>query len=127
MATSKPHNSGQWTIARYHSFIKGALRAASNRWPPKYQTRKDAWVERGVYQCAGYKKRKHKVPVSILVKGKRKNNVEVDHIQPIIDPKKGFESWDKTIKRMFCEAEGLQVLCKDCHGRKTKDERAIRT
>lgn len=127
MVKEKPHNDGQWTRARFNSFIKGGLRSISKRWPPKNQVRKDAWVERGVYWCAGYKKRKHKVPVSIKQGGKRSNNIEVDHIVPIIDPVKGFESWDATIKNMFCEAHGLQVLCKDCHKRKTQDERSNRS
>jgi hypothetical protein len=40
----KPYNSGQWTEARYHSFVKGALRAASRRWPPKYEALRRACV-----------------------------------------------------------------------------------
>lgn len=58
---------------------------------------------------------------------KRENNVFVDHTLPVIDPEKGWESWDKTISRMFCEAENLQVLCKACHILKTKEERNGRT
>ena len=119
----KPRNNGEWTEARYHSFIKGALRSASVRWPPKHRVRRAAWIKRGVYKCAGYKRRAHQVPVSIEKNKKRINNVTVDHIVPIVDPNKGFESWDKVIERMFCEAEGLQVLCMSCHKAKTKDER----
>jgi len=122
----RPRNNGEWTEARYNAFIKGALRVASGRWPPKHRVRKAAWIRRGIYKCAGYKRRAHQVPVSIKKKGKRINNVTVDHIVPIIDPKKGFESWDKVIERMFCEAKGLQVLCQSCHKAKTKDERIKR-
>ena len=120
---NKPRNNGEWTEARYNAFIKGALRSASIRWPPKHRVRKAAWIKRGVYKCAGYKKRAHQVPVSIKKNGKRINNVTVDHIVPIIDPNKGFQSWDKVIERMFCEAKGLQVLCHSCHKAKTKEER----
>lgn len=123
--TDKPRNNGEWTEARYHSFIKGALRSASIRWPPKYRVRKAAWIKRGVYKCAGYKRRAHQAPVSIKKKGKRVNNISVDHIVPIIDPKKGFVSWDDVIDRMFCEAKGLQVLCQACHQKKTKDEKEM--
>jgi len=35
---------------------------------------------------------------------------EVDHIEPV-----GSGSWDGIIERMFCEADGLMVLCKECH------------
>lgn len=84
-------------------------------------------MERGKYKCVGYKKRWHIVPASIKEKGKRVNNVHVDHIDPVIDPQEGFVSWDKVINRMFCEADGLQVLCRDCHKRKTNDERKSKT
>lgn len=46
--------------------------------------------------------------------------VEVDHIIPIME--KGI-TWDEVIKKMFCEKDNLQVLCKSCHGKKTKQER----
>ena len=118
----KPHNGGQWTPARFHSFIKSALRQASMRWPPKHQVKKNARVERGKYLCAGCKQT---VPASLKVDGKRKNNIHVDHINPVIDPYTGFKNWDDTIKRMFCEAEGLQVLCTSCHSEVTAEERSI--
>jgi len=49
----------------------------------------------------------------------------VDHIIPIIDPELGFLNWDDTIAKMFCEANGLQVLCKTCHDDKTNIEKGI--
>ncbi len=119
------HNNNQWTTARYHSFIKGLLRAGMRRWGPKHTVRKAAWVKRGVYRCAGYKKRWHHAPASIKPKDKRVNNIFVDHIDPVISPHVGFVSWDVVIARMFCEVDNLQVLCKDCHDHKTKDEKEI--
>lgn len=129
MAPTKPYNAGQWTVARYNSFIKGALRAAGQRWPPKFAVRKKAQRDRGIYLCAGYEKRAHRVPVTNLVGGqygKRVNNVFVDHIDPIIDPVEGFTTWDNVIERMFVEEAGLQVLCAECHKKKTTQERNLR-
>ncbi len=126
MTHSKPHNNGTWTTARFHSFVKGALRAAARRWPPKSAVKKAAWRERGQYLCVGYKRHSHIVPLSVSVDGKRKTNIETDHIEPIVDPNVGFISWDQIILRMFCEAENLQILCRDCHRSKTADERKIR-
>lgn len=123
-SSSRPYNNGQWTVARFNSFIKGALRNASNRWGPKFSVLKKARVERGKYLCAGYGVHSHVVPVSSIQHGRRGRNISVDHIRPIIDPKHGFISWDEVIKRMFCEEDGLQVLCKACHDLKTKEERA---
>lgn len=71
---------------------------------------------------------KHGDPI-FDAKGKLKteNNIFVDHIDPVIDPAKGFEGWDKLIERMFCEREGFQLACGPCHTTKTAEERAIRT
>jgi hypothetical protein len=123
VASEKIYNSNTWTQARFNSFIKGGLRQISYRWPPKYLVKKAAWRSRGTYLCAGYRKRSHKVSLSITEKKAKVNNVFVDHIDPVIDPEKGFESWDRVIERMFCETEGLQVLCRACHKEKTSDER----
>ena len=59
------------------------------------------------------------MPASVRKDGKRVNNVFTDHIEPV----GAHETWDKTIARMFVEVDALQVLCKECHDAKTKDER----
>lgn len=110
----KRYNGGKWTEARFKSFIKGGLRSLTKRWGPIHEARKKARVERGVYLCAGYKRKAHKV--------RWRDGIAVDHIDPIIGPG-GFKSWDEVIERMFVELDKLQVLCKDCHNKKTKDER----
>jgi 5-methylcytosine-specific restriction endonuclease McrA len=122
--TNKTRNGGEWTEARFRSFITSALRAASRRWPPKYRALKEAFVGKKVnaktgkmamhYKCAECKK--HFVAV----------DVQVDHIDPVVDPKKGFVSWDIFIDRMFVEIEKLQVLCRDCHKIKTDKEKQQR-
>ena len=121
----KPHNGNQWTPARFHTFIKSALRQASMRWPPKHEVKRKARVERGMYLCNSCKE---VVPATLppLEKGKkRRTNVHVDHIVPVIDPATGFTNWDDTIHRMFCEEENLQVLCAACHKEVTAKEREI--
>lgn len=52
--------------------------------------------------------------------------VNVDHINPVVDPNKGFENWDVFIDRLFCGKENLQVLCTTCHTKKTNEERKQR-
>lgn len=114
----RPHNSGKWTAARFRGFIISALRSASNRWPPKYEAKKAAKLRYGVYQCAGYKTEPHEA---------RASQVQIDHIIPVVDPVTGFSTWDNFINRLFCEAENFQLLCLDCHKRKSKDEKDIRS
>lgn len=116
----------KWTDARFNSFIKSALRAASMKWRPKHNVKKEARVAYGVYLCAGYKTEPHNVKASLPPNGgnkRRINNAIIDHINPIIDPSVGFVSWDSVIKRMFCSEDGLQVLCYNCHKNKTADEK----
>jgi len=50
-------------------------------------------------------------------------DIQVDHIKPVVDPKKGFQTWDIYIDRLFCEKKNFQCLCKICHKVKTKNER----
>lgn len=118
----KTRNNGEWTEARYKSFIKSLLRQGTRKWGPINSVKKKARVSRGVYECANCGKH---VPPTTKIDGKRINNIAVDHIKPIVDPEKGFTTWDDTIERMFCEEDNLQLLCKDCHDIKTKQEREI--
>lgn len=124
----KPHNGGQWTVARYKSFIKSALRQASMKWGPKNEALKEARLEKGWYRCAECGER---VPATVKVVHptdgtyKRVKNVHVDHIIPVIDPAVGFTTWDSVIERMFCEKEDLRVLCASCHKTITDEEKRI--
>lgn len=114
-------NGGRWTDSRFHSFVKSALRSASSRWPPKFDAINNSFVGKRVNKKSGREAKHYKCnccwgdfPAS---------EIQVDHIQPVIDPFVGFVSWDEVVKRMFCEAEGFQILCKACHKNKTAEER----
>lgn len=124
IAPSKTRNGGEWTEARFRSFVVSALRAASRRWPVKWAVMKAAFVGKTInketgklaqhYKCAACK---CNFPAA---------NVVVDHIEPVVDTMVGFVDWNTYVERMFCEADGLQVLCKPCHSDKTAQERKER-
>lgn len=113
----------EWTPSKLQSFIKGVLRKGSTRWPPKYEVLNASKRGKAInaesgrlaehYQCAQCMQL---FPAKLVV---------VDHISPVV-PVTGFISWDDVIARMFCSADGLQVLCKTCHGIKSKQENAER-
>lgn len=112
-----------WTESKFQSFIKSTLRKGTTRWPPKYEVLNAAKRGKQVntqtgrtaehYECNLCH---HSFPAKLVV---------VDHIDPVV-PLTGFTSWDDVIRRMFCDAVGLQVLCKECHKIKTKEENAQR-
>jgi len=52
--------------------------------------------------------------------------MRLDHIQPVVNPEVGFESWDVFIKRLFVEADGYRSICKACHEKITAEQRLIR-
>lgn len=117
-------NGGQWTEAKYNAFIVGALRAGARRWPPKFETLNEAKTSKKVNGKTG------RVAQHYLCadcgKDYPSKEVNVDHIEPVVDPAKGFISWDVYIARMFCEKDNLQVLCSDCHTKKSAEERKQR-
>jgi 5-methylcytosine-specific restriction endonuclease McrA len=95
-------------------FLIPVLRRATYRWPARSDALKDSRKERNSYECA-------------MCKDRFKNNeVVLDHIVPVVDPKLGFTNWDDYINRMFPEKEGFQVLCNDCHDIKTELEDEMR-
>lgn len=117
----KTRNNGEWTESRYFSFVKGALRAASQRWGPRNQCIRNARVGRGLYKCACCGKIGPPTLPPEEGKKRRIKNIVADHIHPVI-PVTGFDSWDATIERLFCELEGFQAVCAACHKIKTQEE-----
>jgi len=97
------------------SFVKAKLRAASFAWPFRTLALKRARVIRGLYECALCKKQI------------KSSEVELDHVEPIVIPEEGFVSWDKFIARLFVGIEGWQILCHECHNKKTFEETEKRT
>lgn len=106
-------NGGKWTEARYFGFIRSALRSAFRKWGPKHEAKAAAKVAYNTYQCAacdGWFGTKE---------------VEVDHIVPA-GSLKCYDDLPGFVERLFCEAQGFQVLCKDCHYHKTQAEKDMR-
>ena len=121
----KTRASGTMTEAGYQGFIRSMLRKGSMRWKPKYTVKQKA---RHHTKLPG-KTARLVFHATCAKCGELFPETEtaVDHIQPIVDPAVGFESWDKFIENLYCEEEGLQVLCLECHLIKTAGEKQIAT
>lgn len=127
----------KWTSSQLRSFIRESLRKIWFRHPSHLQAREDAvtrrepWLKKDgtqrmrkgkplflkFFQCASCKEE---------FKG---TLVQVDHIDPV-GPAPGSRnaddksSWDEVISRMLeVEPEDLQVLCTECHNKKTETDR----
>lgn len=100
---------------RKKSFSIHVLRRGSYKWPGRNEAAKLAKVSYGTYRCA-------------LCNGLfRKKDTQLDHKIPVI-PVQGFDSFDGYIDRLYCNSDGYQVLCIDCHEKKTaleSGERAL--
>jgi 5-methylcytosine-specific restriction endonuclease McrA len=49
--------------------------------------------------------------------------VQVDHINPCVDPEKGWEGMQVWVGKLLCPTIELKVLCQDnCHHKKTNKE-----
>ncbi len=103
---------GTWTESRYFGFIRSALRAAFMKYPVKSHVKANAkeMTDDGArWRCA------HCDGLFLSM------DTEVDHIVPCGGLKK-YEDLPGFVERMFCEADGFQVLCKPCHKIKTKKD-----
>lgn len=95
-------------------FLKSALRRASQRWKPIYETRNAA---RRPYTGRN-KNQKYEYQCNICKKYFSYKKVQVDHIVPV----GGFKTIDELpgyAQRLLCEHAGLQVVCLVCHQKKT--------
>lgn len=114
----RTHAGGNWTKSRYFSFIRGLLRRGFTRYPVKHAVKKAASRQkkgsrRYEYQC------------SECEKWWPNSQVEVDHIEPAGSLKE-YEDLPGFVARLYCEPDNLQCLCKNCHLKKTNDERTKR-
>lgn len=117
MKAPKIYNCGLWTENQFRNTVNAHLRRLN--WAPRNQVLKDAFIDhrenpktgrqKMVYLCAHCNDNFFR------------EEVQADHVEPVI-PVTGFVSFDDSIKRMFCEKEGFQILCKPCHTIKSNEE-----
>ncbi len=96
------------------NWLISTLRRASYRWPARNESLKLARIERGLYQCA------------ICKSAFKRDEVQLDHIVPVIPLTGTFSTWDEFINRLFCPVDGYQVICTTCHDSKTALEDSTR-
>jgi len=113
-----------WTEGRVKSFITSVIRGGFRKWPSKYDALAAAKVGKMVNKATGRVAEHYKCAACLSLFPAKE--VQVDHLDAVVCPEQGFVDWDTYIKRMYVAADGLQVLCKPCHLKKSNEERKQR-
>ena len=116
--SAKPES---WTSGRLQGFIIGVLRAGHKRWPFKYEVKNEAKTEKRVNPETGRVAQFYLC--SACANEFTNKEVEVDHIDPVVDPNVGFVDWNTYITRLFSPKDNYQLLCKSCHKIKSNEEK----
>ena len=110
----------EWSNGRVKGFLTSVIRGGFRRWPPKFEVLKEARQGKEINTKTGRMAEHYRC--SSCSTSFPSKEVQVDHIEPVVDPIIGFVDWNTFIERLFCDKENLQVLCKKCHKEKTKLE-----
>ena len=96
------------------TFLRSAMRSASRRWPAIYEAlaaAKEPYHGPNLRQKVQYRCAACRCAFS-------SKQVAIDHIVDC-GTLKDWGDVEGFMRRLFCEKEGLQVLCHDCHDAKT--------
>mgnify|MGYP006348158135 FL=1 len=99
----------EWSIARYRTFVRSALRKAWMKWPPKFEALKRARRD----SQSDNRKLKYEYQCAHCQQWHRGDGVSVDHIVPWGDP--WSMSFIDACRALLVSVEELQVLCEACH------------
>ena len=118
----RTRNNGKWTEAAFWGFLRSGIRRLSTRWEPV--TRTCFANVRRPSQSVTNKRLKWEYQCAVCENWFKREDVQADHIVEC-GSLKSFEDLPGFCERLFCEADGVQVLCKGCHHKKTqkKDRR----
>lgn len=114
----KTRCSGTMTESAFWGFIRSALRQKSRRWKPIY----DALNAAKRPSKNPNKRLKWEAQCRTCTEWFPLAKVSVDHVTPAGSLSRP-EDLPGFVGRLFCEKDGLQVLCETCHNEKTARER----
>lgn len=114
----RTRNAGTMTESAFWSFIRSALRQKSRWWKPITQCKLKA---RRPYKGPN-KRQKFEYQCNNCKEWFPDKRVNVDHITPA-GTLRSAADLPGFVERLFCEIDGLQVLCSKCHDEKTKQEK----
>jgi len=114
---SKARNAGTMTESAFWSMIRSALRQKSRWWKPIGKAK-----EKARRACKSCGRQKWEYQCNYCKEWFPDKEINVDHILPA-GTLRCSADLPGFVDRLFCEVAGLQVLCSDCHDKKTKLEK----
>lgn len=104
------------------TWIINALRRASFRYPPAIKAIKKSKTDYYIKAKNGNDvKRVDFTCVACKKSGLKRTQVNLDHVVPVVGPE-GFVDWNTYIERMFCDEDNFQIICSECHTKKSLKE-----
>jgi hypothetical protein len=119
MRVPRTRAGGEWSEAAFWGFLRSGLRQLSRRWPPLVRIAVNA-VRRP--SQSGNKRQKWEYQCADCDGWFMRKNVEVDHMLPC-GSLRSLQDIAGFIDRLFCEPDGLRVLCDRCHAVRTQSVR----
>lgn len=114
----KTRNAGTMSEAAFWGFIRSTLRQKSRWWKPITQCKLES---RRAYKGVN-KRQKFEYQCNTCKKWFPEKQINVDHIVGAGSLNCGADL-EGFVERLFCEQDNLQVLCSDCHNKKTQLEK----
>jgi len=108
----------KWSQAKFFGFIRSALRSASQRWPPKQESKK---LSRRAYKGDNIRQ-KWEYKCCVCGGWFMDKEVEQNHIISVGELR-CFEDLPKFVERLFCGIDGFETTCKKCHKEITDKQR----
>lgn len=107
-----------------NAVIRGRIRRAFAMSPIRGQVLKAARREYTKYNKDGCASKKPGVEYQCETCNSwvSSTRIDVDHVNPVIDPVVGFVDWNTFVARVFCGVENLKRICEKCHDEKTSRE-----
>lgn len=104
------------------SFVIGKLRNSFKKTPMFSEVRNAAKEEYYVESKHGKQMRRVHFKCNSCGEFFKDKEIDVDHMDPVVNPDTGWIDYNDFIERLFCQADRLQVLCKPCHKAKTSKD-----
>ena len=107
----------EWTLARFWSFIRSALRQAHVKWPPAQAVMRKGRREK---QLPGRHKWEHQC--ERCKQWVPQKEIEKDH-RIAVGSLKDYNDLPGFVERLFVSEEGYRKICRPCHKEHTQEER----